>query len=184
MGAPNSNFKIELPFARPSEPVSIDTCSLCECLERCRKHGHSASNSQSQEELISHRYTLFHQECNSCWRHRRSESLCEMCQHMRLGHLFRCRQYEPPLSKEQRRRERLSPFKAKIKFGTWDEVSRRSKNCRVCNSLVKIAAKDGPFDVGLRTEIEIGLYNVHLGMRYDFDLLFTVEDDQSRLPLF
>ncbi|OJJ35793.1 hypothetical protein ASPWEDRAFT_41033 [Aspergillus wentii DTO 134E9] len=107
-----------------------------------------------------------------------------MCQHMRLGHLLRCRQYEPPLNKEQCRHERLSPFKARINFGTWDELIRRSRNCRVCSALVKKASKDGPFDAGLRTELEIGLYNVHLGMPYNFDLLFTIEDNQSRLSVF
>ncbi|KAI9929429.1 hypothetical protein ASPWEDRAFT_172914 [Aspergillus wentii DTO 134E9] len=124
---------------RSARPIPDNSCALCECMGKMDDH--------NQVEID--RTKLFHEECTRCSSYM-EEPLCQLCKHMRLGHIFRCERYK------ELGKPKYGAFTFTIKLGSLGELQQRSENCHVCSTFVQTVAWDSHLDS--RNAVELCLY--------------------------
>lgn len=97
------------------DPIQPE-CSICD-----RTVGYSSQLPPTVQKRTRHK--VFHEKCDSCLpvpQH----SLCDICKHLRLEHIFRC-----------------NPKAFKLDFGTYGELRSRS-TCHFCQTIGELIARD------------------------------------------
>lgn len=113
-----------------SDPKTT-VCDLCFCFRGDRgsyiiDSGAWVEGKGDCEKLLNTRKFLFHDECEECSQ-LPPEPLCDVCQHMRLGHIIRCwimKGHQDPRS--------VMLCQIPLSFGTFQDVQNRAPKCKIC----------------------------------------------------
>ncbi|PWY69002.1 hypothetical protein BO94DRAFT_299889 [Aspergillus sclerotioniger CBS 115572] len=122
------NRPISPPFRKAHDRISIMTCPLCVSIEVT-----PTCSTMDLEQSETYRKQIFHRPCSNCDANNGlSDSLCDICQHMRLGHLCSCIFWEK-LGAIHTFYEYCFLFE----FGRLDDIHRPSSHCAICRGLLQ-----------------------------------------------
>ncbi|PYI07195.1 HET-domain-containing protein [Aspergillus sclerotiicarbonarius CBS 121057] len=114
----------------PDRHAVVESCSFCSCIVSYQFYECYWHESDLDKEI---QHFFFHQQCTDCADLSKKESLCEFCEHLRLGHLVRCGMYGDWL---KRRFNIDDPEGASwgitVSFGKLQDIRQRAEHCESC----------------------------------------------------